>query len=328
MARPQSPFTVEVQNQYDPTESQWDHQIFIKLYTAALASGFLSAISDRDWKTLCVIALHMDAEGQCYPSLMTIAGALGVNKSTASDRVRSLLRFRWNDKPLIRATRLRRADGTLAGQIYTILPLTPLRFGSKGRGRPLPTNQLSSSGNGELDASNTSSDKGELVTSSGLSKLVSSTLDGPERNNKIPNQQEPQNDGTDPSDLASAGERSGELNQATEGARYLKEALRTRGMRTFPRDWHLKARSKAATLLRAGLSSRELRDLIDWCLTHPFWHDKITSMDKVADLVGQWQQQQGRRGDDTPIPTTGHAGRHPDRGTLDALVVRRDTRTL
>ncbi len=58
--------------------------IFIKLYTAALDSGFLAALPDRGWKTLCVIALHMDATGQCYPSRDAMARALGVNPSTAS----------------------------------------------------------------------------------------------------------------------------------------------------------------------------------------------------------------------------------------------------
>ena len=70
---PEAPFTVEVNHSFNPIEKAWSPQIFIKLYTAALDTGFLAAISDRDWKTLCVIALHMDAEGHCYPSLLTIA---------------------------------------------------------------------------------------------------------------------------------------------------------------------------------------------------------------------------------------------------------------
>ena len=124
-----SPFTVEIQQQFDPLAQTWQQHVFVKLYTAALAGGFLGAISDRDWKTLCVIALHMDAQGRCYPSRDHIARALGVDASTASHRIRSLLQFRWQGQPLVRAQRLRGPDGRLGRQVYTILPNSPLGFG-------------------------------------------------------------------------------------------------------------------------------------------------------------------------------------------------------
>ncbi len=124
-----TPFTVEINHSYNPINKQWHNDIFIKLYTAALDSGFLAAISDRDWKTLCVIALHMDADGQCYPSRDHIARALGVNPSTASDRIQRLLAFRWQGQPLVQVTRERQPDGTLGRQVYTILPIVPLGFG-------------------------------------------------------------------------------------------------------------------------------------------------------------------------------------------------------
>ena len=124
-----TPFTVEINHRYNPINKQWHNDIFIKLYTAALDSGFLAAISDRDWKTLCVLALHMDADGQCYPSRDHIARALGVNPSTASDRIQRLMAFRWQGQPLVQVTRERQPDGTLGRQVYTILPIVPLGFG-------------------------------------------------------------------------------------------------------------------------------------------------------------------------------------------------------
>ncbi len=124
-----TPFTVEINQSYNPVNKQWHHDIFVKLYTAALDSGFLAALSDRDWKTLCVIALHMDTKGQCYPSRDHIARALGVNPSTASDRIQRLMAFRWQGQPLVQVTRKRRPDGTLGRQVYTILPIVPLGFG-------------------------------------------------------------------------------------------------------------------------------------------------------------------------------------------------------
>ncbi|MDA8192740.1 MAG: helix-turn-helix domain-containing protein [Thermaerobacter sp.] len=124
-----TPFTVEIQQSFDPTVKTWQQRVFIKLYTEALTSGFLAALSDRDWKTLCVIALHMDSQGRCYPSRDAIAQALGVNRSTASERIHSLLAFRWQGQPLVQATRDRQPDGTLGRQVYTILPVVPLGFG-------------------------------------------------------------------------------------------------------------------------------------------------------------------------------------------------------
>ncbi len=124
-----SPFTAEIDHSDNPVNKQGHHDIFVKLYTVALNSGFLAATSDRDWKTLCVLALHMDAEGRCYPSRDAIARALGVNPSTASDRIQHLVAFRWQGQPLVKVTRERQADGTLGRQVYTILPIVPLGFG-------------------------------------------------------------------------------------------------------------------------------------------------------------------------------------------------------
>ena len=79
IASPSTPFTVEINQSYNPVNKQWHNDIFGKLYTAALDAGFLTALSDRDGKTLCVIARHMDSAGQCYPSRDHIGPALGVN---------------------------------------------------------------------------------------------------------------------------------------------------------------------------------------------------------------------------------------------------------
>lgn len=152
------PFTVNIAQFFEMGTVAWQQQVFVKLYTVALATGFFAHISDRDWKTLCVLALHMDAQGQCYPSRDAIARALGVNKSTASDRIQHLLDFRWQDQPLVQATRERQPDGTLGRQVYTILPIAPFGFGPDHRGpdpEALPSGDASCavptmSGNGDM----------------------------------------------------------------------------------------------------------------------------------------------------------------------------------
>ena len=313
----EAPFTVEVHQSFNPIEKAWSPQIFIKLYTAALDTGFLAAMSDRDWKTLCVIALHMDAEGRCYPSLPTIARALGVNKSTASNRIQALLQFRWQNQPIVAATRERRTNGTLGRQVYTILPLTPLSFGSQTR-------------DSVRDA--TSSRNPELVTSSRFTKLDSSKLGNPERKrNKIHHQQDPKgkpDPGTAPSpkprDPSTAPEDV-ELTTAETITAYFEHQLRQAGMATFPRGWMTKAQRRVQHMFQDGWTAGDLRALIDWCLAHPFWHDKVTSMEKVAALAGEWQLQAKEAAHGTYLSQTTQAGRHPDSCALDALVVRVDT---
>ena len=313
---PEAPFTVEVNHSFNPIEKAWSPQIFIKLYTAALDTGFLAAISDRDWKTLCVIALHMDAEGHCYPSLMTIARALGVNKSTASSRIQALLQFRWQDQPVVEAMRERRADGTLGRQVYTILPLTPLSFG-----RRTPDSVRVS----------TSSRNPELASSSRFAKLDASKLGNPERNNKIPKQQKPpgkQDPESAPSQQSAEASVTSTLadssNAVGDVVAYLQDHLRQAGMRTFPRQWIPRAERWVRQMFEDGLTAGDLTALIDWCLVHPFWRNKITSMDKVADVVGEWQLQGRRVHHGTDISPSAEAGRHDDSGALDALVVRAD----
>lgn len=77
--------------------------------------------------------------------------------------------------------------------------------------------------------------------------------------------------------------------EALQLAARLKAALQDRGVTYFARDWHLKAAGVVQRLLTGGLTPPEIQDLLDWSLRHPFWGTKITTMDKVADLVGEWQ---------------------------------------
>ena len=309
---PEAPFTVEVNQSFNPIEKAWSPQIFIKLYTVALDTGFLAVISDRDWKTLCVIALHMDAKGQCYPSLPAIARALGVNKSTASNRIQALLQFRWQSQPIVEATRERRSDGTLGRQVYTILPLTPLSFGPR---TPEPMRGATSSRNPEL------------VTSSRLSKLDSSRLENPERKrNKIQEQQDPkrqQDPGTPPNPAeTSLRERTTIPPGVDEVVAYFQTRLQDAGMRTFPRTWVPKTQRRVRQMCNDGWTAEALKSLIDWCLTHPFWQNKVTSMDKVGDLAGEWQLQKKGVSRGTNFSHVTEAGRHQDSGALDALVIR------
>ncbi len=344
--------------------------LFVKLYMAALETGFLAAISDRDWRTLCVLALHMDAEGQCYPALTTLARELGVNLSTASQRIQSLLAFRWQGQPIVRAERARRPNGTWGPQVYTVAIEAPLRFGrdaSKASDADFRAEEESpnSSTPDPQIASSASVGYPTLVRPTPVSATVgypalepatpdSSTVEPPSMErvayqNKIQDQQDPRDKpefpntaeshpscGSTGSAVLKGAGRSAvntepaehpHRSEAAAVADYLQQALQARGMRTFPPRWTASAQSQAAGLLKAGLSREDFCALIDWGLAHPFWHDKITRMQQVVQLVGQWQQQTtGRRQPGGhSISDFGAAGRHPDPRALDALLVRSGT---
>jgi len=174
----------------------------------------------------------------------------------------------------------------------------------------------------------TSSRNPELVTSSRLSKLDSSKLENPERKrNKIQDQQDLKKQ-QDPRIPTPPNFAEASLKEVTampivdEVAAYFRNRLQEAGMRTFPQTWAQKTQRRVRQMCDDGWTVDDLKALIEWCFTHPFWRNKVTSMDKVADLVGEWQlQSQGVSGG-TNFSHVTEAGRHQDSGALDALVIR------
>ena len=123
--------TIQIEKEFDVLEKKWDERVFVKLYVAARTSGLLAAMTDRDWKTLCVISTYMDRDGKCYPSQAQIARALKISRGTANARVRSLASFRFEGKPVLlvehRIRKSKMGRRVTANQ-YTIMPVTRLRI--------------------------------------------------------------------------------------------------------------------------------------------------------------------------------------------------------
>ena len=123
--------SIEIQKELDVFSKKWEDRVFVKLYVAARTSGLMAAMSDRDWKTLSVLATFMNAKGECFPSQAMIARALGINRGTANERIQSLARFRFDGKPVLLVKKQNRAskNGTrFAANHYTILPVTKLEI--------------------------------------------------------------------------------------------------------------------------------------------------------------------------------------------------------
>jgi hypothetical protein len=120
--------TIQIEKEFDVLEKKWDERVFVKLYVAARTSGLLAAISDRDWKTLCVLATFMDEDGRCFPSQAEIARSLKINRTTANERIRSLAEFRFEGKPVLLVRRVPSEHGRFGHNDYTILPITHLKI--------------------------------------------------------------------------------------------------------------------------------------------------------------------------------------------------------
>lgn len=122
---------IEIQKELDVFSKKWEDRIFVKLYVAARTSGLMAAMSDRDWKTLSVLATFMNAKGECYPSQAMLGRALGIHRGTANERIRSLARFRFEGKPVLLVKKQSRASkngARFAQNRYTILPVTKLEI--------------------------------------------------------------------------------------------------------------------------------------------------------------------------------------------------------
>lgn len=120
--------SVEAQTEQSITTGKRETRIFVKMYVDAVKSGLIASLGDANWRTLCVIASFMDENGDCYPTQEQIAKGLGVSRQAASSRVRKLLDYRWNGRPVITAVKGRTEKGTWDNTRYTVLPISQLRI--------------------------------------------------------------------------------------------------------------------------------------------------------------------------------------------------------
>jgi hypothetical protein len=93
--------SVQIEQEFDVTKQDWEHRVYIKLFVALRTSGLLKALGDKHFRSLVALALYMDKDGKCHPSLEELAATLGVSKTSASTRYKELCAFRWNGQPIV-----------------------------------------------------------------------------------------------------------------------------------------------------------------------------------------------------------------------------------
>ena len=125
---PNTVMEVTVERSFDILKKSWDSVVFTKLYHSLRTSGLLARLSDKDFRTLVCLSTFMDAEGNCFPSQQALAKALGISRTAVTKRMKSLLAFRWQGKPLVSVRKVRCNSGKFENTIYTILPESSLRI--------------------------------------------------------------------------------------------------------------------------------------------------------------------------------------------------------
>ncbi|MFC1865138.1 helix-turn-helix domain-containing protein [Chloroflexota bacterium] len=119
---------VAIEKSFDILEKSWESKIFTKLYHSLRTSGLLALLSDKDFRTLVCLSTFMNAEGRCFPSQEALGRSLGISRTAVAKRIKSLLNFRWHEKPLVSAKKVRNPMGKFDNTIYTILPESSLRI--------------------------------------------------------------------------------------------------------------------------------------------------------------------------------------------------------
>jgi hypothetical protein len=119
---------VAIERRFDVLRKSWESLVFTKLYQSLRISGLLAKLSDKDFKTLICLSTFMDAEKNCFPSQEALAKALGISRTAVTERINSLLSFRWQGRPLISAKKIKTWKGILDTTVYSILPESGLHI--------------------------------------------------------------------------------------------------------------------------------------------------------------------------------------------------------
>lgn len=165
--------SVERQFETDIATGKTETRMFVKLYFEARDSGLLADIGDRRWRTLCALATYMDENGSCCPSQSRIAGDLGIHRQRVNERIRELLDYQFQGRPVISVAKTRRLTkygGRWASNEYTVHPISGLRiFGDPVSGKSdtgkVPMSGKPDTGNPDTNKSQSSNKNTPRVSS-------------------------------------------------------------------------------------------------------------------------------------------------------------------
>lgn len=160
--------SLEFQTEVDVSTGNAERRVFLKMYFDARDSGLLADMPDRLWKTLCCLATYMDENGFCYPSQARLAKDLGISRQKTNARVRDLMAYRFQGRPVITVTknRVSRPGGSRwTNNVYQLRPITGFAiFDAKTPKSPQKPAQSSMSPLGDIEKRPSVSGKGDTET--------------------------------------------------------------------------------------------------------------------------------------------------------------------
>lgn len=101
------------------------NNVYVRVYTSLFTSGLVAKMGSNRFTTLMALASYMDAQGECYPTQIQLADAIGVHKNTVNKYINELLDFTIDEKPLVTRTKINRGQGKISSY-YKIHPLSQL----------------------------------------------------------------------------------------------------------------------------------------------------------------------------------------------------------
>jgi hypothetical protein len=118
-------FSVSHNKEINLANGQTLDNVYVRVYTSLFTSGLVAKMGSNRFTTLMALASYMDAEGECYPTQIQLADAIGVHKNTVNKYINELLDFRIDGKPLVTRTKVNRGQGKISSY-YKIHPLSQL----------------------------------------------------------------------------------------------------------------------------------------------------------------------------------------------------------
>jgi predicted transcriptional regulator len=97
--------------------------VYVRVYTSIFTSGLVAKMGSNNFTTLMALASYMDEKGECYPTQLQLAEAVGVHKNTINKYINELLEFKIDGKALVTRTKVNRGQGKISSY-YKIHPLS------------------------------------------------------------------------------------------------------------------------------------------------------------------------------------------------------------
>ena len=146
------------------------NNVYVRVYTSLFTSGLVAKMGANRFTTLMALASYMDAQGECYPTQIQVAEAIGVHKNTVNKYINELLEFEVNGKPLVTRQKVNKGQG----KIYSYYKIHPLSQLAKFNGTISPIEGHSNSDS--LITSKGTTDCDEIIINNNQLNNINNTI--------------------------------------------------------------------------------------------------------------------------------------------------------